>query len=266
MSNATLTLQNALIDQVFTGSTTASVTPTISAILSGVSTIYMSLHSANPGEGGSQTTSELSYTGYSRATVARAAGSSGAPGFTVDSLLSTCKNSPSTPFLPCTGGSGTAKYVGWGTASSGAGVLLAYAPIVASAMNWCVAFTNIKADAGTTADWVTVASHWLGADPVWDAVAGDELAILRVYDETMHTNLSASTAYYIRTAGGIIGTWPDPQSFQLTTTAGGGGGAVDISPGDNRCCAFQFVRVTPLAISAGVTPFIPALGAAIVAV
>ena len=79
--------------------------------------LYLSLHTADPGEAGDQTTNEAAYTSYARVPVAR----SGA-GFTVSgnsvALASTIS------FPAGTGGSGTATYIGIGTASSGAGVLL----------------------------------------------------------------------------------------------------------------------------------------------
>jgi hypothetical protein len=79
--------------------------------------LYLSLHTADPGEAGDQTTNEITYTGYARAAVARSSA-----GFTVtgNSL------SPAAPidFPVGTGGSGTATHAGIGTASSGAGVLL----------------------------------------------------------------------------------------------------------------------------------------------
>lgn len=79
--------------------------------------LYLSLHTADPGETGDQTTSEVTYTSYARAAVAR----SGA-GFTVtNNSVSPAAN---VSFPAGTGGSGTATHFGIGTASSGAGVLL----------------------------------------------------------------------------------------------------------------------------------------------
>jgi hypothetical protein len=80
-------------------------------------TLYVSLHTADPGEAGSQTTSECAYTSYARVSVAR----SGA-GFTVtNNSVSPAAN---VDFPAATGGSETATHFGVGTASSGAGVLL----------------------------------------------------------------------------------------------------------------------------------------------
>lgn len=79
--------------------------------------LYFSLHTADPGEAGDQTTNEVAYTSYARVAVAR----SGA-GFTVTAnAVATAAN---TDFPAGTGGSGTATHWGLGTASSGAGVLL----------------------------------------------------------------------------------------------------------------------------------------------
>jgi hypothetical protein len=79
--------------------------------------LYVSLHTADPGEAGDQTTSECTYTSYARVAVAR----SGA-GWTVTN--NSVSPAATITFPAGTGGSGTATYFGVGTASSGAGVLL----------------------------------------------------------------------------------------------------------------------------------------------
>lgn len=79
--------------------------------------LYISLHTSDPGETGDQTTNETGYTGYARQAVARGAGftrtgSSVSPAANVD-------------FPICTAVPGAAiTYFGIGTASSGAGKLL----------------------------------------------------------------------------------------------------------------------------------------------
>lgn len=79
--------------------------------------LYVSLHTGDPGEAGSQTTNECAYTSYARVAVAR----SGA-GWTVSGNAVT--NAALVQFPQCTGSSETATYFSIGTASSGAGVLL----------------------------------------------------------------------------------------------------------------------------------------------
>lgn len=79
--------------------------------------LYLSLHTADPGEAGSQTTSEIAYTSYARKAVARTAGEFSVTGNAV-SLVN------NQDFTAGTGGSGTATHWGLGTDASGAGKLL----------------------------------------------------------------------------------------------------------------------------------------------
>jgi hypothetical protein len=79
--------------------------------------LYMSLHTADPGEAGDQTTNEIAYTSYARVAIARTSG-----GFTI--TTNSVATAANTDFPAGTGGSGTASHFGIGTASSGAGVLL----------------------------------------------------------------------------------------------------------------------------------------------
>lgn len=79
--------------------------------------LYLSLHTADPGEAGSQTTSEATYTSYARVTVARSA-----VGWTVSNPTAT--NAALIQFPTSTGGSNTITHVAIGTASSGAGQIL----------------------------------------------------------------------------------------------------------------------------------------------
>lgn len=78
---------------------------------------YISLHSADPGEAGTQSTNEISYTGYARVAVNRTAG-----GWT--RTVSTIANTALVQFGQCTGGTATATHFGIGTDLSGAGNLL----------------------------------------------------------------------------------------------------------------------------------------------
>jgi hypothetical protein len=83
----------------------------------GAGSFYVSLHTADPGEAGTQATSECAYTGYARVAVAR----SGA-GFSVSS--DTVSNLLALTFGQCTAGVETATYAGIGVASAGATGLL----------------------------------------------------------------------------------------------------------------------------------------------
>ena len=79
--------------------------------------LYVSLHTADPGEAGDQTTNEITYTSYARVAVARSGS-----GWTVTN--NSVSPAAAITFPAGTGGSGTATHFGVGTASSGAGVLL----------------------------------------------------------------------------------------------------------------------------------------------
>lgn len=82
--------------------------------------LYLSLHTSDPGEAGSQTTNESAYGEYGRVAIARA---SGAGGFTVTGNAATLTDAL-TSFPEGNSGTETATYFGIGTASTGAGVLL----------------------------------------------------------------------------------------------------------------------------------------------
>lgn len=87
---------------------------------SAAGSLYVSLHTADPGEAGDQTTSECNYTGYARQAVAR----SGA-GFTVGgNSVSPAANVTFPNPTNATNLSQTATHFAIGTSSSGAGKIL----------------------------------------------------------------------------------------------------------------------------------------------
>lgn len=79
--------------------------------------LYVALHTADPGEAGNQTTNEAAYTSYARVAVAR----SGA-GWTVTGNAVT--NAALVQFPQCTGSSETETHFSIGTAASGTGKIL----------------------------------------------------------------------------------------------------------------------------------------------
>jgi hypothetical protein len=80
--------------------------------------LYVSLHTGDPGEAGSQTTSEANYTSYARVAVARSGS-----GWTVSGDLAT--NAALIQFPQCTGSSNTITHAAIGTASTGTGQIIA---------------------------------------------------------------------------------------------------------------------------------------------
>ncbi|MEN3973102.1 hypothetical protein WJS89_10520 [Sphingomicrobium sp. XHP0235] len=84
--------------------------------LSGVTSFWLSLHTANPGETGTQATSETNYTGYTRIEIERS-----------DSAITVSSggtNVSQITFPQCTGELQTLTHVGIGTSETGAGTLL----------------------------------------------------------------------------------------------------------------------------------------------
>lgn len=82
--------------------------------------LYVSLHTADPGEAGSQTTSECNYTGYARQAVAR----SGAGWTVTANSVSPAANVTFPNPTNATNLSQTATHFGVGISSSGAGKIL----------------------------------------------------------------------------------------------------------------------------------------------
>lgn len=85
---------------------------------SAAGSLYVSLHTSDPGEGASQTTNEISYTNYARVAVARSAA-----GFTVSNNSVNLTSIISFP-LGGAGSSPTATHFAIGTADIGAGKVL----------------------------------------------------------------------------------------------------------------------------------------------
>lgn len=115
--------ENDLMKLVFQGTAIANLAD--NAASSPISNIYISLHTADPGEAGDQTTSEATYTGYARVAVVRTAS-----GWTVTNNSVT--NAAAITFPQCTGGTNTISHFAVGTASSGAGKVLYKGALTAS--------------------------------------------------------------------------------------------------------------------------------------
>ena len=81
---------------------------------------FISLHTANPGVTGNQTTSEAAYSGYTRVAVARSAGGWTSTG----NQPAIAENAAAVTFPISTSGPEVETYFGIGTATSGAGSLI----------------------------------------------------------------------------------------------------------------------------------------------
>src|SRR3954466_1137834 len=104
------TFLNDLLKLIFQATAIANIAD--NAASSPLTNLYVSLHTASPGAGGSQTTNECAYGDYARQAVARTSG-----GFTVSGA--TVHPVADVVFPTAISGSETATYVGIGTAISG---------------------------------------------------------------------------------------------------------------------------------------------------
>ena len=110
------TFENDWLKLIFNATAIANIAD--NAATSPLTNLYVSLHTADPGETGDQTTSETAYTGYARVAVARTTG-----GWTVtNNSVSPVAN---IDFGECTASPGSAiTHAAIGTASSGTGKVL----------------------------------------------------------------------------------------------------------------------------------------------
>lgn len=146
----------------------------------GVGNLYVSLHSADPGEAGDQTTNEIAYTTYGRIAVVRSAA-----GWTVSGTAPTIvSNAALVTFATCTAGTATALFFGIGTATSGAGKLLYSGPLGSSQGPFTA----------TAADVITCPGHSFAVD--------DRCTFMSLPASTLPTGLTESTVYWVKTVSG----------------------------------------------------------------
>ena len=109
------TFENDWMKLVFNATTIGNIAD--NAASSPLTNVYVSLHTADPGEAGNQTTNEATYTSYSRVAVARSSS-----GWTVSG--NSASPVANINFPACTGGTNTITHFSVGTASSGTGKIL----------------------------------------------------------------------------------------------------------------------------------------------
>lgn len=109
------TFENDWLKLIFNGTSIANIADNAAA--SPLTNLFVALHTADPGETGTQATNEVSYTGYGRATVARTSG-----GWTI--TANSVSPTANIDFGACTAGTATATHASVGVAVSGATKLL----------------------------------------------------------------------------------------------------------------------------------------------
>lgn len=117
------TWENDLLKLTFQATAIANIAD--NAATSPLTNLYVALHTADPGEAGSQTTNEATYGAYARVAVARTSG-----GWTV--TANAVENAAAIVFPECTSGTNTITHFSVGTAVSGAGKILYSGALTAS--------------------------------------------------------------------------------------------------------------------------------------
>ena len=178
--------------------------------------LYVSLHTGDPGTTGDQTVNEATYTGYARVAVARTTG-----GWTV--TAATVANAASITFGQCTAGSNTIEYFGIGTDSSGAGKMLYSFPL-------CSAYFDGTGKASN--DTFTAPGHTLSVN--------DPIVFTSAIGGTLPGGISAGTIYFVKTVSGN----------DITISATLGGSTLDITADG----AALVGKISTLAVSLNITP------------
>lgn len=114
------TFENDLLALIFNGTAIANIAD--DAATGPLTDLYVSLHTADPGEAGNQASNECAYTGYARVAVARTSG-----GWTITG--NSVSPAANIDFPEATAGTETATHVGIGTDASGTGKMLYYGAI-----------------------------------------------------------------------------------------------------------------------------------------
>lgn len=178
--------------------------------------LYISLHTGDPGLTGDQTVNEATYTGYGRQGVVRSG-----VGWTVAAGQAT--NAGNITFGLCTAGVETITWFGVGTDSAGVGQLLYAFPLIST---YYACFGHV------TNDEIFNLSGLLANDPI---------QFLSLPTDPLPNPIVQGTTYYVKT---IL----TADSFTISGTAGGL--VISILAGG----AGLLGKIAPLAIAPGVTP------------
>ena len=209
------TFRNDLLKLIFNATAIANLADNAGS--SPLANLYLSLHTADPGASGDQTTNEVAYTGYARVAVAR----SGAGWVVTGNSVSPAAN---VDFPKMTAGSaGTAYYAAIGTAASGTGKVIARA-VLGTVLGACTG--KASNDTFTIPGSSLQVNDQVAFQPTPGAVG---------------VGISAGTVYYVKTASGA--------DITISTTPGG---ATLDTLVDTPALAFKIV--TPIAYAAGVIP------------
>lgn len=181
--------------------------------------LWIGLHSADPGEAGDQTTNEMAYTGYARVAAARSAGGWTRSGNVINPTSNI-------DFGQCTALPGTYAFWTIGTQPTGAGMIL-YKGVIGANLG---GFTALATDVITIPGLTGVAVN-------------DNIAFFAAPGDTLPTGVTEGTLYFVRSVSGN----------DITLSLTSGGAVVDITgPGKGRA-----MKVAPKVMTIGDIPRIP---------
>lgn len=205
---------NDLLKLLFNATAVANIAD--DAASSPLTNLYLALHTADPGAGGNQTTSEAAYSGYARVAVARSGS-----GFTVSGSTVVLAAAATFPQAPV-GAADVLKFWSVGTASSGTGKVLYSGPIG----------SNLGAGTAVAAtDTITIPG-------ITGVAIGDQVAFDVPTGGTIPTGITAGTVYFVKTVSG--------NDITISTTSGGS--TLDITAA-GQVLAY---RVTPITTGGGI--------------
>lgn len=183
---------------------------------------YISLHNADPGEAGNQSTNETAYSNYTRIAVARNSG-----GFSVaGNSPAVVSNVAAINFPQCGVTGDTITHFGIGLSPSGAGTLLGSGPVGSGP---ALEFTGTSASPGV----LTV--------PNSSFAVNNRVSVYPTATATLPSGLTEGVVYYVGTVSGIAVT--------LSTTSANGSPVNTSSVGSG-----VIILQSPLVVTTNITP------------
>lgn len=209
------TFANDLLKLIFQAIALANIADNAAA--SPLTSLYISLHTADPGRAGSQTTSEANYTGYARIPLVRTSSGWTVTGNSVSPVAAI-------NFGACTAGSNAITHWAVGTAASGAGKIL---------YPGSVGGVNLGPFSALANGNITL--------PGLSGIAVDDRIVFdTVPGAVLPTGLTAGTVYWIKTVSGDVITIATTQGGSTVTFSNAGDGIA--------------AKVIVISVAVGVTP------------
>lgn len=210
--------ESSILQLIFNATTWANMA--INATVSPSANLTVALHTADPGEAGTQSTSEVAYTNYARQNVVRTAS-----GFTISGTVPTIVSNAAVISFPTCGATGaTALYWSIGTGVSNA--MIASGPLSSSPVGVFLAEESNER--------IEIKNHALALD--------DRIAFFQLGALALPTGITEGTVYF-------VGTIVDVDNITVSTTAGNAN-PVAITV-DGQGLAY---KILPFSITTGVTP------------